>query len=381
MVDRAAVLDALRADHVIPTARRTSWRSGSSATSRSPTPRSASRWPSPARRRPPRRPCTAWPREPVGQLPGRGARCRSRWAAGRRRPRPPMPTRPAQGTRTPTVSPRPGATAAAGPHPRRAAHHRGVLGQGRRRQVHGGREPGAGAPADAAPPSASSTPTSTAPTCRSCSARKGKPGMFDNRIIPVEAHGIKMMSIGLLVNEREPLVWRGPMIHSFIQQMLKDVMWGALDYLVFDMPPGTGDAQLSLSQVMPLERRGDGHDAAGRGAARRAQGDRHVPAAQRADPRHRREHELLRAARTAASARASSARPAASGVADEYGVPLLAPAAARSRDARGAATRARRSRVRRPGLGPGGGLPRPGRAPSRRRLDELARARPLPKIG
>ena len=81
---------------------------------------------------------------------------------------------------------------------------------------------------------------------------KGRPGMFDNRILPVEAHGLKMMSIGLLVNEREPLVWRGPMIHSFIQQMLKDVMWGALDYLLFDMPPGTGDAQLSLSQVIPL---------------------------------------------------------------------------------------------------------------------------------
>ena len=81
---------------------------------------------------------------------------------------------------------------------------------------------------------------------------RGKPGMFDNRIIPVEAHGLKMMSIGLLVNEREPLVWRGPMIHSFIQQMLRDVMWGPLDYLVFDMPPGTGDAQLSLSQVIPL---------------------------------------------------------------------------------------------------------------------------------
>ena len=81
---------------------------------------------------------------------------------------------------------------------------------------------------------------------------RGRPGMFDNRIIPVEAHGMKMMSIGLLVNDREPLVWRGPMIHSFIQQMLKDVSWGALDYLVFDMPPGTGDAQLSLSQVIPL---------------------------------------------------------------------------------------------------------------------------------
>src|SRR5437773_8310421 len=79
------------------------------------------------------------------------------------------------------------------------------------------------------------------------------PGVFENRIIPVEVHGLKMMSIGLLVNEREPLVWRGPMIHSFIQQMLRDVMWGALDYLVFDMPPGTGDAQLSLSQVIPLD--------------------------------------------------------------------------------------------------------------------------------
>jgi ATP-binding protein involved in chromosome partitioning len=76
--------------------------------------------------------------------------------------------------------------------------------------------------------------------------------MFENRIIPVEAHGMKVMSVGLLVNEREAVAWRGPMIHSFIQQVLRDVMWGALDYLVFDMPPGTGDAQLSLSQVIPL---------------------------------------------------------------------------------------------------------------------------------
>src|SRR5438093_1631948 len=81
---------------------------------------------------------------------------------------------------------------------------------------------------------------------------RGRPGMFDNKIIPVEAHGIKIMSIGLLVAEREALVWRGPMIHSAVQQFLRDVMWGALEYLVFDMPPGTGDAQLSLSQVVPL---------------------------------------------------------------------------------------------------------------------------------
>jgi ATP-binding protein involved in chromosome partitioning len=81
---------------------------------------------------------------------------------------------------------------------------------------------------------------------------RGKPGMFENRIIPVETHGIKMMSIGLLVPEKEALIWRGPMLHSFIQQMLRDVNWGPLDYLIFDMPPGTGDAQLSLSQVLPL---------------------------------------------------------------------------------------------------------------------------------
>ena len=76
--------------------------------------------------------------------------------------------------------------------------------------------------------------------------------MFDNKIVPIVAHGIKIMSIGLLVAEREALVWRGPMIHSAVQQFLRDVWWGPLDYLIFDMPPGTGDAQLSLSQVVPL---------------------------------------------------------------------------------------------------------------------------------
>ena len=81
---------------------------------------------------------------------------------------------------------------------------------------------------------------------------RGRPGMFENRIIPVESHGIKLISIGFFVPEGEAVVWRGPMIHSAVQQFLKDVTWGALDYLVFDMPPGTGDAQLSLSQVIPL---------------------------------------------------------------------------------------------------------------------------------
>jgi ATP-binding protein involved in chromosome partitioning len=81
---------------------------------------------------------------------------------------------------------------------------------------------------------------------------KGGVGMFDNRIIPIESHGIKLISIGFFVKESDPVVWRGPMIHSAIQQFLRDVNWGVLDYLLIDMPPGTGDAQLSLSQVIPL---------------------------------------------------------------------------------------------------------------------------------
>jgi ATP-binding protein involved in chromosome partitioning len=81
---------------------------------------------------------------------------------------------------------------------------------------------------------------------------RGRPGMFNDRMIPVQAYDVKIMSIGFFVKEGDPVVWRGPMIHTAIQQFLKDVEWGELDYLIFDMPPGTGDAQLSLSQVIPL---------------------------------------------------------------------------------------------------------------------------------
>jgi ATP-binding protein involved in chromosome partitioning len=81
---------------------------------------------------------------------------------------------------------------------------------------------------------------------------RGRPGMFNNRIIPVQAYDVKIMSIGFFIKEGDPVVWRGPMIDTAIKQFLKDVEWGELDYLLFDMPPGTGDAQLSLSQVLPL---------------------------------------------------------------------------------------------------------------------------------
>ena len=74
----------------------------------------------------------------------------------------------------------------------------------------------------------------------------------NNKLVPAETYGVKMMSIGFLVKPGQPLIWRGPMLHSAIRQFLADVAWGELDYLVIDLPPGTGDAQLSLAQSVPL---------------------------------------------------------------------------------------------------------------------------------
>ena len=67
-----------------------------------------------------------------------------------------------------------------------------------------------------------------------------------------EINGLKVLSIGFFVTDGQPLIWRGPMLHSAIQQFLTDFDWGELDYLIVDMPPGTGDVQLSLSQVLPV---------------------------------------------------------------------------------------------------------------------------------
>jgi ATP-binding protein involved in chromosome partitioning len=72
------------------------------------------------------------------------------------------------------------------------------------------------------------------------------------KLMPAEAYGVKMMSIGFLVRPDQPLIWRGPMLHSAIRQFLSDVEWGELDYLIVDLPPGTGDAALSLTQSLPL---------------------------------------------------------------------------------------------------------------------------------
>ncbi len=82
---------------------------------------------------------------------------------------------------------------------------------------------------------------------------KGQPQQVGgNKLAPMQAYGLKVMSMGFLVDEETPMIWRGPMVMSALSQMLKDVAWGELDILVVDMPPGTGDAQLTMAQQVPL---------------------------------------------------------------------------------------------------------------------------------
>jgi ATP-binding protein involved in chromosome partitioning len=72
-------------------------------------------------------------------------------------------------------------------------------------------------------------------------------------LVPMERHGVKVMSMGFLVDDNTPVVWRGPMIMKTVQQFVQNVKWGQLDVLLIDLPPGTGDAQLSLVQTLPLD--------------------------------------------------------------------------------------------------------------------------------
>ena len=80
----------------------------------------------------------------------------------------------------------------------------------------------------------------------------GRPQVIDNRIVPLEKNGVRAMSMGFLVADDQPVVWRGPMLHGAMRQLLNDVTWGDRDYLVVDLPPGTGDVQLSLCQSVPI---------------------------------------------------------------------------------------------------------------------------------
>ncbi len=80
----------------------------------------------------------------------------------------------------------------------------------------------------------------------------GRPAIRDDKMVPLERYGVEVISMGFLMPEGEAVVWRGPMLHKAIQQLFTDVHWGPLDYLIVDLPPGTGDAQLSLAQSVPL---------------------------------------------------------------------------------------------------------------------------------
>lgn len=80
-----------------------------------------------------------------------------------------------------------------------------------------------------------------------------RPSMVDGKkILPIERFGIKLVSMGFFLDDRSPVIWRGPMVMSIVRQFLKDVVWGQLDVLVVDLPPGTGDAQLTLLQEVPV---------------------------------------------------------------------------------------------------------------------------------
>jgi len=80
-----------------------------------------------------------------------------------------------------------------------------------------------------------------------------QPELFNGQLVPIEAHGIKMISMAVLVPPDKPMILRGPMLHGVVRQFLTDVNWGELDYLIVDMPPGTGDVQLSLAQLVPVQ--------------------------------------------------------------------------------------------------------------------------------
>src|SRR5947207_6861676 len=84
-------------------------------------------------------------------------------------------------------------------------------------------------------------------------AGESRPEVDVNKLIPVEAHGVKLISMAVLQPGDKPLIVRGPILHGLVKQFLSDVKWGELDYLIVDMPPGTGDVQLSLAQLVPVQ--------------------------------------------------------------------------------------------------------------------------------
>ena len=132
----------------------------------------------------------------------------------------------------------------------------------------------------------------------------------ERKILPLESHGVKVMSIGFFVEEDAAVVWRGPMLHKALTQFLEDVDWGELDYLLVDLPPGTGDVSMTLAQLLPQAKFliVTTPQPTAQKVARRARRD--GPQGQPRDRRRRREH-VAASRRPAASASRSSARAAA----------------------------------------------------------------------
>ncbi len=131
------------------------------------------------------------------------------------------------------------------------------------------------------------------------------------KIVPAEKYGLQVVSMGFLTEDDAPIIWRGPMLHGALQQFFREVRWLDLDYLIVDMPPGTGDVALSLEPERAGGRRDRRHHAAAGVAGRQHARHRDVQEAQHPDARRHREHELLHLSRVARRSRTSSAPAAA----------------------------------------------------------------------
>ena len=116
------------------------------------------------------------------------------------------------------------------------------------------------------------------------------PDPENGKMVPPLAYGVEVMSMGFLIPKGQAVIWRGPMLHGAIRQLFTDVAWGALDYLIVDMPPGTGDVTLTLAQSVPVTGGDDRVDAARGGVGGCGERAGRIPEARSADPGHCREH-------------------------------------------------------------------------------------------
>ena len=163
-----------------------------------------------------------------------------------------------------------------------AAHR---LGQGWCRQVVGPPPTSPSPSPIVASASPSSTPTCGASPSRRCWASTAPPVLIDQMIVPPEVHGVSVISMGFFAEEDQAVIWRGPMLHKALEQFLTDVYWDEPDYLLVDLPPGTGDISISLAQFPAPRRVVRRDDAAAGGAAgrpaRRLDGQEGQPAGSR----------------------------------------------------------------------------------------------------